>query len=216
LQEVQGLQQLVLGLVDQFDKQLNIQLDHRQINGGILGEARMIELIRQGTLELKSAINEVGANSRRAAEELGGVSNTHEPNHLPGVAIMTRQQYVLHMHDGKFHVVPKTWRFPCLGPFDMWLHWWLGDGQLNIPPLKILQGKEFLHLDGKVGHDCIKQLRKACKTLADLKFLMTYLETNVGEQGYWVEHHTVATVVAMYHTVAHLLVVCDDFSHHHH
>ena len=38
LQEVQGLQQLVLGLVDQFDKRLTIQqLDQRQINGGILG-----------------------------------------------------------------------------------------------------------------------------------------------------------------------------------
>ena len=176
----------------------------------------MIELIRQGTLELKSAVNEVGAYSRRAAEELGGVCNTHEPNHLPGVAIMTQQRYVLHMYDWKFHVLPKTWRFPCLGPFDMWLQGWLGDGQLNIPLLKILQGKDVVHLDCRVGHDSIKQLQKARKTLADLKFLMTYLETNVKEKSHWVEHHAVATVVAMYHTVAHLLLVCDDFTHHHH
>ena len=92
----------------------------------------------------------------------------------------------------------------------------LGGGQLNIPPLKILQGKDVVHLDCIVGHDSIKQPRKARKTLAYLKFLMTYLETNVRKQGHWVEHHTVTTVVAMYHTVAHLLVVCDDFTHYHH
>ena len=72
LQKVQGLQRLILGLVDQFDERLTKQLDQRQINGGMLGETRMIDLIRQGTSDLRAAVAAAGQeqNLRLLMEDL--------------------------------------------------------------------------------------------------------------------------------------------------
>ena len=42
--------------------------------------------------------------------------------------------YRWHCFDGQFHRLPKDWRFPCVGVFDIWKHWWIGDSVHGVPP----------------------------------------------------------------------------------
>ena len=49
LQEVKGKQQLIIGLVGQFDERLTKYRYWRQIHGGMIGETRMIRVVGQGT-----------------------------------------------------------------------------------------------------------------------------------------------------------------------
>ena len=107
LQEVQGLQRLILGLIDQFDERLTKQLDQRQINGGMLGETRMIALIRQGTSDLRAAVAAAGQNSLHSGAELAVI------NGGPGIT----------GRDGTTMIAPKAvyttyvwWAIPCSTP----------------------------------------------------------------------------------------------------
>ena len=44
-----------------------------------------------------------------------------------GGAGAVRQQYMLHLYGGSFHVLPEDWRFPRCGTLTMWQHWLVGN-----------------------------------------------------------------------------------------
>ena len=101
-----------------------------------------------------------------------------------------------------------------LGPLDLWMQWWLGDVRNDVPPLKILQGRDVYHLDFIMAEEG-RGTRKARKILCDIRFLMVYLENKVRATGKWVETHTVSSVLAMYYEVVETLVVNDGNNQHH-
>ena len=184
LQEVQGLQRLILGLVDQFDERLTKQLDQRQINGGMLGETRMIDLIRQGTSDLRAAVAAAGQNSLHSGAELAIINGGPGITGRDGTTMIAPKRFTLHMYGGQFHVLPQTWRLPMsLGPLDLWMQWWLEDVRNDVPPLKILQGRDVYHLDFIMAEEGRGTTRKACKILCDIRFLMVYLENKVRATG---------------------------------
>ena len=62
------------------------------------------------------------------------------------------------------------------------MQWWLGDVRNDVPPLKILQGRDVYHLDFIMAEEG-RGTRKACKILCDIRFLMVYLENKVRATG---------------------------------
>lgn len=217
------------GLVNEFEARLVAQLDQRQIDGGHVSETRMMQLIQQGTAELQKAINRVVENSNWEKSDQGN-KERHEhkgsrfqANETMGLAtghrhevgpLVRPQKYKLHIYDGMFHLLPKSWRFTSVGPLDMWLQWWLGDAARGIPPLRLLRGKDVKHLDSLVDH---VGKRKSSKTLCDLRFLMEYIEAKVKSVGKWNSHsHSVGSFIDMYNSVVNdYLVIRDDGPHGH-
>jgi hypothetical protein len=191
---------------------LTQQLDERQFNGGAITEAQMIQLLRQGTQDLREHNATLAANAGHLGVALAGVIPDGGQQHQAAVPA-PRQRYNLHLYGGQFHILPQTWRFPSLGPLAMWLQWWLGDFCQDIPPLKLLQTKDVNHLDF-IEIEPGQRRRLAQKILNDLKFLMGYIELKVRDAGLWTENHTAASVVVMYQGVANFFVVRDDAPRH--
>ena len=69
-----------------------------------------------------------------------------------------------------------------LGPLDLWMQWWLGYVRNNVPPLKILQGRDVYHLHFIMAEEGCWVTRKGCKILCHIRFLMVYLEN---KDRYW-------------------------------
>ena len=97
-----------------------------------------------------------------------------------------------------------------MGPLVLWQQWLLGDFVQNIPPLKILTVKDVAHLDALPAQEGERR-REARKILADIRFLMNYIEEKVRETGQWTDNHNPTSVSQMYRSVEHLFAV--DSSH---
>ena len=184
----------------------------------MLGETRMIDLIRQGTSDLRAAVAAAGQNSLHSGAELAVINGGPGITGRDGTTMIAPKRFTLHMYyGGQFHVLPQTWRLPMsFGPLDLWMQWWLGDVRNDVPPLKILQGRDVYHLDFIMAEEGRGTTRKACKILCDIRFLMVYLENKVRATGKWVETHTVSSVLAMYDEVLvdNKLVVNDGNNQH--
>jgi hypothetical protein len=94
----------------------------------------------------------------------------------------------------------------------MWQQWLLGDYVQNIPPLKILTSADVAHLDAlplAVG----ERRRPARKVLADLRFVMTFVETKVREANRWVDDHNARSIAEMFRVVEHHFIISSNRSH---
>ena len=74
---------------------------------------------------------------------------------------------------------PPDFDFPAVGVYDCWVKWNISDTERGIPPLRLLQAKDFSFIDSreKTGDDCHghtgkfnRQRRNSSKTFLDLKF----------------------------------------------
>jgi hypothetical protein len=149
---------------------------------------------------------------RRFLEEIGNVHPVQPP--LPDETMLNRpeagRRYNVHFYNGGIHRLPKDWRFPRCGIFDIWRHWWIGDDIRHIPPLKELKAHEYTHLDkvplseeekhGRTGP--YKNLRRPSrKTLNDLRYIIKYTEDKIVEHNVFPAEITPANVAAMFRDV---------------
>ena len=115
--------------------------------------------------------------------------------------------YQPHYYGGSWKRVPKDWRWPKCGVFDLWRQWWIGDNVRDIPPIRMLNFLDVKHLDavplsaeemhGRTGKHKEKR-RTATKVLCDLNFLMKFVHDKVVERGKFEQHITVASVDRMF------------------
>jgi putative protein kinase ArgK-like GTPase of G3E family len=88
----------------------------------------------------------------------------------------------------------------------MWQQWLLGDSVQNIPPLKILTSADVAHLDA-LPLAAGERRRPARKVLADLRFLMMYVEMKVREANRWTDNHTATGIAQMFRVVEHHFII---------
>ena len=94
-----------------------------------------------------------------------------------------------------------------LGSLDLWMQRRLVNVKNDVPPLKILQGRDVYHLHFIMAEEGCWVTRKGCKILCHIRFLMVYLENKVRASTVkWVKTHTVSSVLAMYYEVDKLVV----------
>lgn len=129
-------------------------------DGGAMTEARLREVVREATSDLRDRLDRldnIPLNAPQGGEPTDAVAPPRGPV----------QTYRVHCYGGRFHHLPQSWRFPSAGVLMMWQQWLLGDYVQNIPPQKILTSADVAHLDAlprAVG----ERRRLARKVLADL------------------------------------------------
>lgn len=124
-------------------------------------------------------------------------------------------KFCAHYYGGGIHRVPVAYRLPHCGTRDFWRQWWIGDDDIQVPPLRILTAKDVNHLDAipisedekhrRTGKYKMNR-RRATKTLCDIRFLMKYVESLVKEVGALTDQITPNSVDAMFDSVAYKLV----------
>jgi hypothetical protein len=135
------------------------------------------------------------------------------------VAIENRVQdvsgFMLHYYGGKFHRVPREWRFPRCGVHNLWRQWWIGGTCQNIPPLQLIKFQDVEHINVEPLSNYEKQRkagpnknnrRKITKLLYDLNFLCKYLTSLVKEMGRMETVITLASVDRMFSHIAYDVV----------
>jgi hypothetical protein len=185
------------------------------------------QLVKEIVAEMKTVVEQLGADGGRMSEEnlrtlfsnleerlvsrIG--TSTAVANPLAALAnnhVENGRTYYLHYYGGFYKRVPADWRFPRCGVQDLWRHWWIGDSVRQIPPLRCRTNEDVKHLDlmplaeeekhGRKGkHN--EQRRPGRKTLADIKYLMTFIEKKVTSVDAREVTITIATVDKMYKAV---------------
>ena len=91
----------------------------------------------------------------------------------------------------------------------MWQQWLLGDYVQNIPPLKILSSNDVVHLDA-LPLAAGEKRRPARKVLADLRFVMMYIEMKVREADRWTDEHNATSIAQMFRAVEHHFIIASS------
>jgi hypothetical protein len=173
--------------------------------------------------EMKATLEDMGVNGERMSEaNLRGVLADFEErfaNRFGGLGIQSQVQvidssrsemgrtYQPHYYGGSWKRVPKDWRWPKCGVFDLWRQWWIGDNVRVIPPIRMIKILDVKHLDtvplsaeemhGRTGKHKLKR-RPATKVLCDMNFLMKFVHDKVVERGKFEAQITVASVDRMF------------------
>jgi hypothetical protein len=98
---------------------------------------------------------------------------------------MQRQSFPLRANDGRMSRLPADFQFPKSTAFDLWVQWNVGNTERQIPPLRSLDGNDFLFMDemaksvaekrgGRGKHN--EKRRPSRKACSDIKFLCNYIE----------------------------------------
>ena len=106
--------------------------------------------------------------------------------------VKTGNRYRYHCYNGRFHKIPRDWRFPRVGVMDVWRQWWIGDTVRSIPPLKKLFAADLKHLvgmplgeeemHGRAGGSKYRR-RESRKLFCEMKNLMDYMTSRITEEG---------------------------------
>ena len=178
------------GLIEGFVGNVKKAIEESGVGGGLPGE-RLDRLFEQ----LQERLDQIGGPVA-AREGAGG-----------GLRIERQPRFTYHMYDGRFHRLPKDWRFPRVGVMAVWRMWWIGDTVQQVPPLRELKGSDFQYLDqlelqeeemhARTGRFKGNR-RKSTKLFSDLSFLMEYCTAQVSLKGGLVEEITLQSVDDMY------------------
>ena len=213
LQELYVVQQEQSRLIDDFVARMGTLLDERGIEGGRLTEARLRELLAEGLGEIQDRIDALQVRVGGAVGGGGGGGDAPVEGAVGDVQQRQEQgpdRYTLHLYDGWYHRLPKTWRFPRCGVLDLWRQWNIGDTVRNIPPLRFLTHQDVkfvdkLPLDEEEQHARVgnhkESRRKSFRNLYDMRFLCGYIKRRCEEKGVYTAVHTIQTVDAMYREI---------------
>ena len=105
--------------------------------------------------EMKRMLEQMGVNGGRMSEEnLRGILIDFEERFANRFSVLGNQSqvqvvdssrseigrvYQPHYYGGSWKRVPKDWRWPKCGVFDLWRQWWIGDNVRVIPPIRMLK-----------------------------------------------------------------------------
>jgi hypothetical protein len=92
--------------------------------------------------------------------------------------------YTLHAYGGCVHRI--QWRLPAGSLQSLWLAWNIGDTVNNIPPVGAMNAPDVKHLDN-LPNPNNEARRPSQKTMADICFVCTYIQSKVQEYGLWTE-----------------------------
>ena len=197
LQELDEIKTQQQGLIDSFIDKVKQAIDECGLAGGALSEHRLCTIFDGFAEEICGQLGQVGNNNGAEQQVAERVENGNG--------------YRWHCFDGQFHRVPKDWRFPRVGVFDIWKHWWIGDSVRGVPPLRMLSAEDIKFLDqipisqeelhARTGANRNRR-RLSRKTLCDLKFLMEYITKKVQDANQVENVITPTSVMRMFEVVA--------------
>jgi hypothetical protein len=93
---------------------------------------------------------------------------------------------------GQLTRLPDDFQFPKGNAFDCWNQWNIGNKERQIPPLRLVDVKEYQFLDPKAKSDeetrgqrglFMKKRRPSRKICSDMKFLCNYIEQKASDAG---------------------------------
>jgi hypothetical protein len=171
------------------------------------------ELFRRfegGRLSEQSVVGILEDFQRRFMAEIGTARAAAVPAALPEAVNDQPEmgrRYMVHFYGGGIHRLPKDWRFPRCGVFDLWRQWMIGNDVRNIPPLSDIKSSEYTHLDklplsdeerhGRTGGNS-ENRRPSRKILSEMRSLMKFVHDNIVERGAWRAEITPSSVDAMF------------------
>ena len=125
------------------------------------------------------------------------------------------QTFQLRSHrNGILSCLPEEYNFPAAGVYDCWVKWNISDTERGIPPLRLLQAKDFAFIDLRKktvddsrGHTgkFKEQRRGSSKIFSDLKYLCKYIEQKASEAGMELNDRSHLNVRLMYEVVEPVL-----------
>ena len=119
LQELDEMKTQQQGLIESFIDEVKQAIDKCGLAGGVLSEHRLRTIFDGFVEEICGQLGQIGNNNGAEQQVVERVENGNG--------------YRWHCFDGQFHRLPKDWRFPRVGVFDIWKHWWIGDSVRGIP-----------------------------------------------------------------------------------
>jgi hypothetical protein len=200
LQELSVIKSKQERLIGEFVEEVSVVIGRLGSDGGRMTEDNLRNILTEFQRTFMQQINN-GNNNATPLEPAGTTINRSE----------TGRTYELHYFGGEIHRLPRDWLWPRCGVFDLWRQWWIGDSCRKIPPLRILEQRDFRFLNkvpladdelhGRTGKHKEKR-REARKTWCDLKFLMEYVHKKVVEKGAFVREVTPTSVDEMFRAIA--------------
>ena len=167
----------------------------RQIGGGQMTEARIKEMITEGCRQSAEDL----AKRIEVKLDLLAVSFEESSGSVGRVALQRdgrlqqRETYRLRTNTlGQLTRLPDDFQFPKGNAFDCWNQWTIGNKERQIPPLRLVDVKEYQFLDLKAKSDeekrgqrgiYINNRRPSRKICSDKKFLCTYIEQKASDAG---------------------------------
>jgi hypothetical protein len=146
----------------------------------------------------------------------GGGNGRQNPELLPGERSETGRAYRMHQFGGFFHRVPIDWRFPRCNTLGLWRHWWMGDDDRQVPPLRMIDNIDVKFLDaiplsewemnGRPGPNATIR-RKSSKDLCDMRYLMNLMTKLLEQENALEEEICESSVDRMFAKIADRLVV---------
>lgn len=184
-------------LVAEFIRELTKALEQMGIDGGRMSEANLVRILKNFE---DNFMNRVGVS----------LNNVVEIENIDSKRVENGKVYTVHYYHNSYKRVPIDWRFPRCGVADLWRHWWIGDSVRQIPPLRMLSNIDVKHLDsialdeeeqhGRTGKNKTRR-RLARKTLADVIYLMRFVNDKVVSKGTYEAEITLASVDRMFKSV---------------
>ena len=184
--------------IDTFVRKVKQAIDESGLTGSGVTESRLQSMFNSFARDLRQELDGLvlpqGARRGKTARE----------------RVETGRGYQWHYFDGKYHRVPKDWRFPRVGVFNAWRQWWIGDTVRNVPPIRSIKPLDLKFLDdiplsaaelhGRTGINKNRR-RPARKIYGDLKYLMDYITRKVVAAGAMQEEITETSVKQMFDAV---------------
>jgi hypothetical protein len=206
MQQLQSIKQKQQHLVSEFVAEVTGVISAMGVDGGRLTEQHLRQVLQEFQQNFLQQLQQNNINIL--------------PEGTPDVVVNellnapeSGRTYVSHVYNGKFNRVPKDWRVPKGGVFDLWRQWWIGDSVRQIPPLQILEPKELKHLNliplapeelkGRTGKYKDRR-RDISKTWSDIRKIMKFILDNVIARGAFEDTITPAAVDRMFMAVADL------------
>jgi hypothetical protein len=204
LQELASLKNSQKLLVTEFVAEVTIVLSRMGVDGGRFTEQHLRQVLQEFQLNFLQQMQQHNFNV------VGGEpADVAVRNHLN--APEAGRTYTTHVYNGRFNRVPKDWRPPKCGVFDLWRQWWIGDSVRQIPPLQILTAKELKHINsiplaqeemrGRTGPHRDKR-RPIRKTWSEITTLMNFILETVKERDAFEQEITPLSVDRMFMVIA--------------
>ena len=198
LQELSLIRNEQKAHIDTFVRKVKQAIDESGLTGSGVTESRLQSMFNTFARDLRQELDGLvlPQGSRRSETVRDRVE--------------TGRGYQWHYFDGRYHPVPKDWRFPRVGVFNAWRQWWIGDRARNVPPIRSIKPLDLKFLDdiplsteelhGRTGINKNRR-RPARKTYGDLKYLMDYITEKVVAAGGMQDEITETSVKQMFDAV---------------
>ena len=121
LQELDEMRTQQQGLIESFIDKVKQAIDECGLASGALSEHRLRTIFNSFAEEIRRQLGQIRNNIGAEQQVVERVENGNG--------------YRWHCFDGQFHRLLKDWRFPHVGVFDIWKHWWISDSVCIVPPL---------------------------------------------------------------------------------